>query len=214
MNNRISLKSKIKNIIRIIFQLRKLINNPAPIYTTRTNGIRLHLGSGNVNLQGWINIDARKDSHIHIIEKDFKLETFADNSISEIYLSHVIEHFTFEEINKLMDIFKRKLMKKGILRVSVPDFDSLIKIYQSSSNNIEKVEPILLGGQEHIYNFHKSIFNKKKLISLFKIHGFKSIKEWDTKEIFGSSVGDYSDQKIKIARNYIPISLNISGEFK
>ena len=53
-----------------------------------------------------------------------------------------------------------------------------------------------------------------KLISLFKIHGFKSIKEWDTKEIFGSSVGDYSDQKIKIARNYIPISLNISGEFK
>ncbi len=214
MNNRISLKSKIKNIIRIIFQLRKLINNPAPIYTTRTNGIRLHLGSGNVNLQGWINIDARKDSHIHIIEKDFKLETFADNSISEIYLSHVIEHFTFEEINKLMDIFKRKLMKKGILRVSVPDFDSVIKIYQSSSNNIEKVEPILLGGQEHIYNFHKSIFNKKKLISLFKIHDFKSIKEWDTKEIFGSSVGDYSDQKIKIARNYIPISLNISGEFK
>ncbi len=214
MNNIVSLKSKIKNIIRIIFQLRKLINNPAPIYTTRRNGIRLHLGSGNVNLQGWINIDARKDSHIHIIEKDFKLETFADNSISEIYLCHVIEHFTFEEINKLMDIFKRKLMKKGILRVSVPDFDSVIKIYQLSSNNIEKVQPILLGGQEHIYNFHKSIFNKKKLISLFRIHSFNSIKEWDTKEIFGSSIGDYSDQKIKIAKKYIPISLNISGQLK
>ena len=43
---------------------------------------------------------------------------------------------------------------------------------------------------------------------------FNSIKEWDTKEIFGSSIGDYSDQKIKIAKKYIPISLNISGQLK
>ena len=212
MNNISILKSKLKNVIRLFLNLRKLINNPAPIYTNRTNGIRLHLGSGNVNLQGWINIDARKDSHIHILEKDFKLEAFADNSISEIYLCHVLEHFTFQEINGLMNIFSRKLEKNGILRVSVPDFDSLIKIYQLSSNNLEKIHPILLGGQDYVYNFHKSIFNKKKLTKLLKMHKFKLIKEWNTTEIFGSNIGDYSSQKIKISKKEIPISLNISGQ--
>ena len=77
-----------------------------------------------------------------------------------------------------MNIFCRKLEKNGILRVSVPDFDSVIKIYQLSSNNLEKIHPILLGGQDYIYNFHKSIFNKKKLTKLLKMHKFKLIKQW------------------------------------
>ena len=49
-------------------------------------------------MQGWINIDAQGENHIQIIEKDFKLECFSDKSISEIYLSHVLEHFTDYEI--------------------------------------------------------------------------------------------------------------------
>ncbi len=208
------IKERIKNILRIFLQLDKLIINPAPIYTKRDEGIRLHLGSGNINLQGWINIDARKNSHIHILEKNFKLETFADNSITEIYLCHVLEHFTPNEIENLMEIFSRKLINGGTLRISVPDFDNLILIYKLSRNNIEKIDPILLGGQDHIYNFHKSIFNKAKLKKIFKKYSFNFITEWETKDVFGYSLGDYSNQKIKIANKKVNISLNLAGILK
>ena len=206
------IKNKIKNILKIILNLKQIINNPPPVYTKRLEGTRLHLGSGNINLQGWINIDAREDSHIHILEKDFKLETFADDSISEIYLCHVLEHFTMSEIEDLLEIFNKKLLLGGTLRISVPNFDSIIKIYQLSENNIEKIKPILLGGQDHIYNFHKSIFNKSNLSKILMKRNFGFITEWNTKEVFGKSIGDYSSQIIKIANKDVPISLNLAGQ--
>ena len=212
MKNLNYIKTKIKNILIIILQLKKIINNPAPIYTKQTDGIKLHLGSGNINLQGWINIDARNGNHIHILEKDFKLEKFADNSISEIYLCHVLEHFTIHEIENLLKIFSKKLLLGGILRISVPNFDSILKIYQLSHNNIDKIYPILLGGQDHIYNFHKSIFNKRNLTNLLTKNNFGHIKQWNTKQIFGSNIGDYSSQNVRISNQKIPISLNIQGQ--
>tara|TARA_B100000963_G_scaffold359712_1_gene387876 strand:+ start:1435 stop:2076 length:642 start_codon:yes stop_codon:yes gene_type:complete len=208
------IKEKIKNIIRLIRQSKNILINSAPIYTDRNEGIRLHLGSGKINLQGWINIDVEDKKHIHIKEKDFKLECFTDKSISEIYLCHVLEHFTENEISNLMDIFSKKLKKGGILRISVPNFDNILEIYKKNKNNIEKIHPILFGGQDNLYNYHKSAFNKQKLISILKTNNFKKIHEWDTLKIFGSSLGDYSNSKIKIGRTEIPISLNICGEKK
>ncbi len=206
------LKKKIKNILKLSANLIKIINNPTPIFSERKKGIRLHLGSGEINLQGWINIDAKEDLHIHITEKDFKLNYFANNSISEIYLCHVLEHFTANEIKGLMTTFKEKLINGGILRVSVPDFDSIIEIYNSADTKIEKIHPILFGGQDNLFNYHKSAFNKAKLIKIFKEFNFKNVKEWDTKTIFGLSIGDYSDQFIKVKNKKIQISLNICGE--
>ena len=206
------LKKRIKNIIMLSKQLKKIINHPAPIFPKNSKGICLHLGSGEINLQGWINIDAREDPHIHITEKDFKLNYFADNSISQIYLCHVLEHFTENEINSLMSTFKQKLVTGGILRVSVPNFDSILNIYKIGNQKIEKIHPILFGGQDNPYNFHKSAFNKSKLIKIFKDFEFENIIEWNTRNIFGSSIGDYSDQFVKVKNKKIPISLNICGE--
>ena len=206
------LKEKIKNILKISKNLKKIINHPTPIFSNSRKGIKLHLRSGEINLQGWIDVDAKEGMHIHITEKDFKLDYFANNSISEIYLCHVLEHFTSNEIKELMSIFRKKLINGGILRVSVPDFDSIIDIYNSGDKKIEKIHPILFGGQDNIYNHHKSAFNKSKLIKIFDEFDFENIQEWDTKKIFGSSIGDYSDQFIKVKNKKIPISLNICGE--
>ena len=211
---KIQIKEKVKNIIRIFKQSKNLFTNSAPIYTERNEGIRLHLGSGKINLQGWINIDIQDKKHIHIKEKDFKLECFTDKSISEIYLCHVLEHFTENEISNLINIFSRKLKKGGILRISVPDFDNILEIYKKKKNNIEKIHPILFGGQDNPYNFHKSAFNKQKLIRILRKNNFKKIQEWDTLKIFGSNLGDYSNKNIKVGRIEIPISLNICGENK
>ena len=208
------LKKKIKKFLTLSKQFQKIIKNPTPIFSKSSQGICLHLGSGEINLQGWINIDAQEGQHIHITEKDFKLNCFADNSISQIYLCHVLEHFTENEVDALMTTFKKKLIDGGILRVSVPDFDSIINIYNSGNKKIEKIHPILFGGQNNPYNFHKSAFNKAKLINIFRRFEFDNIIEWNTKNIFGSSIGDYSDQFVKLKNKKIPISLNLCGEIQ
>ena len=109
---KISFKNKIKNILKLFRQSKSILNNSAPIYTKRNQGIRLHLGAGKINMQGWINIDAQGENHIQIIEKDFKLECFSDKSISEIYLSHVLEHFTDYEIKNSWISSKINLKKE------------------------------------------------------------------------------------------------------
>ena len=211
------LKKRIKNYIRNVLNLKKLFNKPVPIYTDKkilNEGIKLHLGCGDVNLQGWINIDGRNDEHVHVVSQDLSLSAFSDNSISEIYICHVLEHFSYEEANNLIRGFTNKLLNRGILRVSVPDFDKLIDIYNANDKNLESIRTSLMGGQNYNLNFHKSTYNKNYLISLLKKNGFKNCSEWDTISDFGRPIGDFSDSKIKTKKGYIPISLNLKAEIR
>ena len=207
-------KKKVKNYIKNFLNFKNLLNNPVPIYTDynqKVDGLRLHLGCGEINLQGWINIDGRDDKHIHLVSKDLNLKAFKDNSISEIYVCHVIEHFSYAEGHDLIKVFMKKLVKGGILRISVPDFDKLISIYNKNNKDFNSIKSSLMGGQNYKYNFHKSMYNKKSLKSLLEEHGFVNCVEWDPISDFGVSLGDFSDAKLKTKINMEPISLNIKA---
>jgi len=203
-------KKKIINACKWLLVLKNHINEAPPVFPNiTTNGLRVHLGSGSVNLQGWINIDARPAKHLHLIKANFLLEEFADGSLSEIYLSHVLEHFSFEDVCKLLNIFNSKLSVNGILRISVPSFDLLVKIYLDNNCELSYIQGALMGGQEYSYNFHMSIFNEKSLKLLLKKHGFKNVTSWDTFSVFGTSLGDFSSAILKINSSNYPISLNL-----
>ncbi|WP_320667182.1 hypothetical protein [Prochlorococcus sp. MIT 1307] len=205
-------KKKIKRAIKNIINFPNIINNPVPIYSSynsELDGIKLHLGPGEVNLQGWVNIDARKESHIHLKKEGFLLESFSDGSIAEIYLCHVLEHFSFLEVESMLQVFHSKLIPTGLVRVSVPDFDKIIEVYNKSKCDINSIIKILMGGQTYEYNFHKSMYNKKSLINVLTNNGFELIEEWSPKEVFGSSLGDFSDLSIKTKKGKVAISLNL-----
>ena len=149
-------KKYLKRFLKNILNFRFLFDKPVPIYTKyNAKGVRLHLGCGDVNLQGWINIDARFDPHIHIVSEGLELSEFSDDSISEIYMCHVLEHFSFEEGFRLIQSFKKKLKNGGILRLSVPDFDSLVEIYKKNKNDLNSIRSSLMGGQNYEFNYHK-----------------------------------------------------------
>lgn len=61
--------------------------------------MKLHIGCGERYLPGWKHLDARKFPHVdYVTDKLDDLNMFADNSVSEIYACHVLEHFTRNEI--------------------------------------------------------------------------------------------------------------------
>ena len=187
-------------------------NLPEPIFLNKNNpGIKIHIGPGDINLQGWINIDARHFSHIHIVSNNINLDEFTDNSISEIYLCHVLEHVSFDDAKKFLSKMYLKLHSNGILRISVPSFDSIIKIYENNSSNLDLVKYALMGGQDYEYNFHKSIYNKSELEMILTSSGFKTVEMWDTVADFGMPIGDWSATYYDSKIGRIPISLNLKA---
>jgi predicted SAM-dependent methyltransferase len=210
----ISLLRRIKRKFFRIFLWVKILfqntNESPPIYLpVKKSGIKVHLGAGDINIQGWVNIDARSGKHLHIVKDNLMLDEFVDGSISEIYLCHVLEHFSFKDVDALLINFRRKLSAGGTLRISVPSFDSLVSIYQENENNLSLIKGPLMGGQDYEFNFHKSVFNKQSLYHLLEDHGYKNILEWKTFDTFGIELGDYSNVSVRTKNGTYQVSLNL-----
>lgn len=187
-------------------------DRPLPVYVAPMSpGLKVHLGSGPINIQGWINVDARSYEHVHVVSDGFELREFADGAISEIYLCHVLEHFSFEEAEALLKSLKVKLRQGGVIRISVPSFDRLIEVYKLCGSDITKVKFALMGGQDYQYNFHKSLYNLKSLRELLEYCGYSNVLEWETLADFGVDLGDWSNGTFATKQGALPISLNLKG---
>lgn len=176
----------------------------------KTNGLKIHLGSGEINLQGWVNIDARKFNHTHLVSQDFSLKEFKNNSVEQIYLCHVLEHFSFKDSPKLLEVIKNKLKLSGIVRISVPNFKQIVKIY-NASKDLNIIKNALMGGQSYNNDFHRSVYDFKEIYDLLRELGFKKIMKWNPKFFFKTSVGDWSEYKYVVRGRSYPISINIQA---
>lgn len=202
----------IKKIINAICFAIKNYDKPLPIYpNVGSNGLKLHIGAGDINLQGWVNIDGRKFQHTHLVSDGFSLEEFSDASIEQIYMCHVLEHFSFEEAKTLLSYFNTKLKSGGCIRLSVPDFDALVLAYTANNKDLDIIKSALMGGQNYSYNFHKAVFNKASLSNLLESCGFDAVSDWNTIADFETTLGDWSNGTIYTPERDIPISLNLKA---
>ena len=195
--------SKIKN--KIIPQKESRL-----VVTKETYSVlkpRLHIGCGPINLEGWINIDARDTSHVHINTDVIDLKDFSDNSIGEIYLCHVLEHFSFQEVSSVLDVFYRKLQPGGLLRISVPDFRLMAQSYLVQNVGLHSLKHALMGGQDYQYNFHKSVYDFETLVQVLTDAGFRNAQPYETVKDFGLDLGDWSTGDIAGQ----PVSLNVKA---
>tara|TARA_Y100000768_G_C23855577_1_gene623164 strand:+ start:191 stop:790 length:600 start_codon:yes stop_codon:yes gene_type:complete len=189
--------------------VRNNYDQVVPIYPkNNTDGLKVHLGSGEINLQGWINVDARKFKHTHFVSQGFNLDKFKDSTLSEVYFCHVLEHFSFNDSNKLINQIYNILEPEGLIRISVPDVEKLIELYKNQKK-LDVIKKAIMGGQNYPNDFHKSIYDFKELKNLLEKNNFKDIKTWDTETVFGQSIGDWSDGFYKFGGKKYNISLNL-----
>ena len=89
--------------------------------------MKINMGCGWRNFgDDWIHIDGGDYDHLDYTDIT-KLE-LKDESVDLIYASHVIEYFDAVEVEPLLLEWKRVLKKDGILRIAVPDFESIMKL--------------------------------------------------------------------------------------
>lgn len=160
--------------------------------------IKLNLGSGNIKFPGFINIDGEDGEDITNLDYD-------DNSVDLIYASHVLEYFDQVEVVDVIGEWYRVLKKGGKIRLAVPDFYELTRLYTQEKKEIKCHSPFgkeiiidiikdikirdiigpLFGrmemGGEMIY--HKTTYDFETLAQLLYQIGFKRIKKYDCESV-------------------------------
>ena len=197
--------------LRIISSMMKRKVHTPRLPVNKDNKVYIHLGCGEINAPGFINIDAIPFPHVHHVRNGDDLSIFPGKYADLIYVSHVLEHFGHNELTGVLSEWYRVLKEWGILRLSVPDFDKIINIYVAEGNDIQSIMSRLMGGQTSVYNFHKSVFNDKYLRQLLLSVGFTEVREWHTEKVELHSFDDWASRAIDINGRKYPISLNLEA---
>ena len=158
--------------------------------------IKLNLGCYDRPIPGYLGVDCRSEVNPDIIDDIFKLESVEDGSISILYASHSLEHCERDKLIPALERWRDVLKPGGVLRVAVPDFESLCLRYLYRGD-IKEVLHSVLGSAKHQFDFHYHLFDFKYLKETLEDVGFKDVKRYNWWETEHSHCDDFS-------RAYLP----------
>lgn len=96
---------------------------------------KLNLGCGRHFHKEWINVDFTSTGEDVIAHNLLEGIPFPDNEFDIVYHSHVLEHFPKNVAEDFIKECYRALKPGGILRLAVPDLETITKLYLT---NLEK----------------------------------------------------------------------------
>lgn len=185
----------------------------APAIPAAPDGkLRLHIGCGEVNSPHFTNIDALPYPHVHILRDDIMhLPMFSGGSVDMVYMCHVLEHVPRKQLSDVIRELCRVLKTGGVLRLSVPDFDLLLAMYQDAGNDVAAIADPLLGSYNNAYDVHYAVFNYGYLAKLLLANGFREVRAWDPRRCEFHDFNDWASKTIDRDGKQYPVSLNLEG---
>jgi predicted SAM-dependent methyltransferase len=168
--------------------------------------LRLNIG-GEVAHEGWKIFNIQPGPHVNFVGNCLDLSQFSDGSVSELYLSHVLEHLDYrKEAFTALTEFRRILVPGGRLMIGVPDLDVLCHLMLApffAAQSKYYVMRMIYGGQENAYDYHKGGYNFAFLHSCLVDRGFERIKRVESFGLFNDTT--------ELKFNGVPISLNVEA---
>ena len=120
--------------------------------------LKLNVGCGEMYLEGFVNIDLHNPK-ADITANVISLPMFADNTVDEIYSSHVIEHFHFHDGLLAMKEWHRILRPGGKLYIEAPELLGICRKFlnEPPENHIELYYQLFgqpwFPGQTHLFGY-------------------------------------------------------------
>jgi predicted SAM-dependent methyltransferase len=141
----------------------------------------LHLGCGNIYLEGFVNADFYYKIRIPLLRKstkydwllDFRYKFKCDDDYWDgVFTEHTLEHLHYSDCLKLLKELHRTMKKGSYLRICVPSLESLI---QQGNGKITA---------EAVYNLtenygHVSVWDVDLMLEVLGDAGFTSMRKVD-----------------------------------
>lgn len=168
----------------------------------KLSSVKLHLG-GTERMPGWKILNIQPGPDIDIVADCRDLSMFEDSSVSDVYVSHVLEHMSHQgEIQQVLNEICRVLQVGGEVKISVPNLAILLEIFQSKDSAIGTkwgVVNILYGGQSNPFDYHKVAFDYDLISHFLRQAGFSNISQVETFGLFkDASCFSYAGRQISL----------------
>lgn len=168
---------------------------------------RLHIG-GREPRAGWEILNINPGPGVDHVGDAERLSAFPDGSFTEVYGSHVLEHFDYKDgLMLALREWRRVLVPGGTLRLSVPDLDGLAFLMLDRQrldiNQRFHVMRMIFGGHVDAHDYHQVGLNQDFLSALLLEAGFAQVQKVARHGIFE----DTSDMVFA----GVPISLNMTA---
>jgi predicted SAM-dependent methyltransferase len=157
------------------FVEKKLWMPPAPL--------RLHLGCGETQLDGYVNIDYRQEHHnVMRSQADFSADlthlSFKNEVVDEIRLHHVFEHFNRVTALAMLIRWHSWLKVGGKLHIETPDIIGSAQTLLSAVSLQTKMRVVrhLAGDQAADWGYHVDHWFPKRFEHTLRSLGFTDIK--------------------------------------
>lgn len=181
-------------------------------------GKKIHLGCGKRYIPGFVHVDLADFAHIDYQHRIDRLPMFEDNSASLIYSCHSFEYFDRQQAKEVLAEWRRVLEPEGVLRLAVPDFEALIKVYEKFGDLNRVLGPLygrwaVPSSNSDSLIYHRTVYDFNSLQDLLIQNGFSEVRRYDWRNTVHKDYDDYS-------QSYVPhmdkdrgilISLNVEG---
>lgn len=179
------------------------------------------MGSGKRNIPGFIHIDLDDHPHLDYRHDIADLPMFSGNSVDLIYTSHSFEYFDRQEGASVLKEWCRVLRPGGTLRIAVPDFEAIVKVYLKYKKDLEHkgiLGPLfgrmaVKSGKKEKLIYHKTVYDFKSLKNMLQSVGFKNVRRYDWQKTIHQDYDDHSQAYIPhLDKKGILISLNLEAK--
>jgi predicted SAM-dependent methyltransferase len=140
--------------------------------------MRLNIG-GQERRAGWTILDINPGPAVDMVGDVRDLSRLETGSCSEIYASHVLEHLSYRhELAPVLTELFRLLRLGGVLMVSVPDLETLSRLFihpETAPPDRMAIMQMMFGGQEDAHDRHLTGFNFQILGTYLHQAGFREI---------------------------------------
>ena len=173
----------------------------------RKEPLRLHIGGEEVKA-GWKILNAQSLPGVDFVGNCVDLSQFADNTVKEVYASHVYEHLGYNnELPQALREAHRVLEPGGVFRAGVPDLEALCRLFlepRMDKDDKFHVMRMIYGGQVDDYDYHYVGFSFEIFADLLTEAGFKNIRRVQDFGLFKDTTG-MKFGKVAISLNVVAV---------